>query len=120
MNAARDNFFKECPAVMNYSMTTDYRNKHRREQYVKYINGFVSDYDYRRFLQQNANKIMDAEFKFLMDTNSCRPNPCIHNSVTSPPAGDFNAELKRYNEVRVKGNASNAQCTRMTDYRLNF
>ena len=119
MNSARDNFFKDCPAVMNYSLTTDYRNHHRRDQYVKYINGISNDYEYRRFLQQNANKIMSAEFDYYKLTNSCQVNPCIHRSATSPPSGDFNAELKRYNNVKVKGDVSDAVCEKLADYRMN-
>jgi hypothetical protein len=104
---------------MNYSLTTDYRNHHRRDQYVKYINRIPNDYEYRRFLQDNASKIMSAEFQYLKMTNSCQVNPCIHRSATSPPSGDFNAELKRYNNVRVKGDVTDAKCENLADYKMN-
>ena len=39
MNLPQDNVYKECPAVMNYSIGTDYRSSTRREEHTKYING---------------------------------------------------------------------------------
>ena len=65
MSTARDNFFKECPAVMDYSSFTDYRTSHRREQYIRSINGIVDNNDYRMFLQNNTGKILQNEWKYL-------------------------------------------------------
>lgn len=118
MNTARDNFFKECPAIMNYSTMTDYRNKHRREQYIRTINGAPTDYHYKTFLQQNAQKIMMSDWTYHKIEYSCQPNACIHRSPTSPPAGDFNDELKRYNAVRTTGNQSLAQCPNLEGYKM--
>ena len=120
MNTARDNFFKECPAVMDYSSFTDYRTAHRREQYIRTINGITHDYDYKRLLQENASKIMAAEWSYLKSTASCNVNPCIHNSPTSPPPGDFNKEMARYNQVRITGNAANAKCNPGSDYKTSY
>ena len=38
MNTARDNYYKECPAVMNYATFTDYRSPSSREEYIRNIN----------------------------------------------------------------------------------
>jgi hypothetical protein len=48
--SARDNFFKECPAVMEYSAMTDYRTSQRRDQYIKRLNSIQNDYAYKDFL----------------------------------------------------------------------
>ena len=120
MATARDNFFKECPAVMDYSSFTDYRTAHRREQYIRQINGVTNDYDYKNLLQKNASKIMKAENDFFRVNYGCSVNPCIHTSPTSPAPGDFNKEMQRYNNVRVTGNTASAKCTPMEDYRTSY
>jgi hypothetical protein len=115
--SARDNFFKECPAVMDYSAMTDYRVSQRRDQYIKRLNNVTNDYDYKDFLQQNASKILDAEWQFNKINYGCHPNQCIFNATTSPPPGTFSAELKRYNDVRVRKNYNAAQCPSYEDSR---
>lgn len=120
MASARDNFFKNCPAVMDYSSFTDYRDATRREQYIRSINGVTNDYDYKRLLQQNATKIMNAEWAFMKMNYGCSANECIHTSPTSPPSGDFNVEMARYNKVRVNGDRAAAQCKPVIDYRTSF
>lgn len=117
--SARDNFFKECPAVMEYSSMTDYRTSQRRDQYIKRLNNITNDYDYKDFLQQNATKILDAEWQFTKMNHGCFPNQCIFNAETSPPPGTFNKELKKYNDVRVNKNYSIAQCKKRDDLRAN-
>lgn len=118
MATARDNFFKECPAVMDYSSFTDYRTAHRREQYIRMINGVTNDYDYKNLLQKNASKIMKAENDYFKVNYGCSGNQCIHNSPTSPAPSDFNVEMQRYNSVRVGGNS--AKCAPMEDYRTSY
>ncbi len=119
MNFARDNYYKECPAVMNYASTTDYRQAAAREEYIRNINNIVSDHDYRYFLQTNASKIMDAEWSLLTKSYNCQPNPCIHRSPTRQPEGEQYKELRFYNDVRsgkVQGDA--AKCSNLADYRM--
>ena len=65
MNFARDNYYQECPAVMDYSAITDYRTPSTREEYIRNINNIVSDHEYRLFLQKNASKIMDGQWSVL-------------------------------------------------------
>jgi hypothetical protein len=119
MNTARDNFFKECPAVMDYSSFTDYRTAHRREQNVRMINGITNDYDYKNLLQQNAEKIMNSTNEYNKIAFGCTSKQCIHNSPTSPPPGDFNTEMYRYNQVRVGGKTEIAKCNVEQQYRMS-
>jgi hypothetical protein len=118
--SARDNFFKECPAVMEYSAMTDYRTSQRRDQYIKRLNNISNDYSYKDFLQQNASKILDAEWQFNKMNFGCYANQCIFNSPTSPPPGTFSSELKKYNDVRVNKNYNSAQCKRQDDCRTTM
>ncbi len=120
MNTARDNFFKECPAVMDYSSFTDYRTAHRREQHIRMLNNVTNDYEYKNILQQNASKIMSTTGDYYKTAFGCSVNPCIHNSPTSPPPGDFNVEMNRYNQVRVTGNSSIAKCAPQQDYSTSY
>jgi hypothetical protein len=113
---AKDNFHKDCPAVMNYSPFTDYRSSNKREQYVKTMNGIVCNDEYRQFLQSNTEKIMESEWDYLAQNYSCRTNPCIHTLPTRPPHGSHRAELALYNAVRA-GKAE-APCRKLKNYRL--
>ena len=119
MNFARDNYYKECPSVMDYSQMTDYRQPSVREQYIRNINNIVSEHEYRFFLQTNGAKIMDTEWSLLNKNYNCQPNVCIHNSPTRQPEGDQFKELKLYNETRTgKVNAEAVQCKKLPDYRM--
>jgi hypothetical protein len=118
-STARDNFFKNCPAVMDYSSFTDYRTASRREQYIRSINNITSDYQYKNLLQRNADKIMEGESTFLTQEFACNANVCIHNSPTSPAPGDFNVEMARYNAVRVQGNNKGSECTPQQKYKIS-
>jgi len=119
MNFARDNYYQECPAVMDYSAITDYRTPSTREEYIRNINNIVSDHEYRLFLQKNASKIMDGQWSVLNKSYSCQPNPCIFNAPTRQPQGDMQVEMKRYNDTRTgKINAEAVQCKKMDDYRM--
>ena len=118
--SARDNFFKECPAVMEYAAMTDYRVSQRRDQYIKRLNNIQNDYSYKDFLQQNAQKILDAEWQFNKINYGCFPNQCIFNAPTSPPPGTFSSELKKYNDVRVNKNYASVQCQSLQDSRASM
>jgi hypothetical protein len=119
MNTARDNYYKECPAVMNYATFTDYRSPSSREEYIRNINNIVSEHEYRIFLQENASQIMDGEWKVLNKEYNCQVNQCIHMSSTRQPEGTQQAELKLYNAIRSgKAPAGAAQCPVPKDYRM--
>jgi len=115
----RDNFFPSCPAVMNYSPFTDYRQSNRREQYIRNINGIVRDDDFRLFYQGNAEKIMNAEWKYMKQNFGCQENYCFHNLPTRPPHGAFYTEMKTYNDVKSGKQTTNLPvCKKFEDYRM--
>jgi len=119
MNFAKDNYYKECPAVMNYSQITDYRQASVREQNVRNLSGVVCEHQYRNLLQTNANRIMNTEWKLLTETYNCQPNVCIHTSSTRQTQSDQIKENKLYNDVRTgKVDKSVAKCQNLPDYRM--
>lgn len=119
MNFAKDNYYKECMAVMNYSQFTDYRQASAREQHLRSLNKIVSEHEYRNFLQANATKIMNAEWNILTESYGCRPNVCIHNSSIQQSFEDQMKENKLYNDVRTgKVDSSVAKCPQYDDYRM--
>ncbi len=118
-----DNYWKGCPPRMDDGrFLQDFRTADRREQYIKHINGIVRDDDQRLFYQQNAEQIMDREWKALRNTQSCFTNSCIHNYPTRTSPGSNYEELQLYNAVRknklTSDNKSFPHCKKMGDYRL--
>jgi hypothetical protein len=119
-----DNYFKGCPPRMNDGrFLQDFRQANTREQYIKTINGIVRDDDYRMFLQQNGEQIMDKEWGVLRKTQSCQTNCCIHTYPTRTSPGSNYEELKLYNAVRSNrikaGNANYPSCNFIPDYRMS-
>lgn len=120
-----DNFYKGCPAKMEDGRhLTDYRSANAREQYIKTMNGFYRDDDYRIHLQENANKFMDTEWNFMSTQQACKPTCCVHrNPMTRTTTGANFNELALYNAVRSgKIGPSNSQypsCDNLMDYRLS-
>lgn len=118
-----DNYYKECPAKMEDGrFFTDYRTSNTREQYVKTINGIVRDDEYRMFLQQNGEKIMDGEWDY-MRRNTCRPQRCVHTLPTRMTQGSAYRELMLYNDVETgrikKTDPVYPKCANMSDYRVS-
>jgi hypothetical protein len=118
-----DNFYKGCPAKMaDGRFLTDYRTANAREQYIKTINGFYRDDDYRMFLQGSADQIMDQEWKFFRTQISCNPTCCVHKYHTrTTPSANYE-ELAIYNAVQSGKLKSTDKiypsCAELADYRM--
>lgn len=120
-----DNFYRGCPPKMNDArFLTDYRSATTREQFIKTVNGFVRDDDYRMFLQQKAEDIIDRERHYVKKRKECPIPYCIHKYPTRITNGEMNQELKLYNGVkrgRIKPSDSNyPKCDSMHDYYTTF
>ena len=114
-----DNFHKGCPAKMSDGRyLTDYRTSTRREEYVKYVNNIIRDDDYRLFLQQNAEQIMDNEWKYDKKYRACWVNECVHNypSRVFPPW--FVEERTNYDTLSNPHRTKRFSCPDFHDYRL--
>jgi hypothetical protein len=122
MTSPRDNYFNQCPAVMDYSMMTDYRSPYRREQYIRTLNNLTTEHEYRSFLQQNATGLLNNEWGYLNVNFNCRQNPCLHNQPNLRTTNELmKDELTTYNNVRTgKVMASNYPCQKMQDMNLNM
>ena len=118
-----DNFYNECPAKMEDGrFLTDYRSSNTREQYIKQINGIVNTNDYRSFLIDNGEKILDAEWQYISSTNSCGTKSCVHTSPLRPSLGVTSREMQLYNSVqtgKIKPTDENyPHCKKYEDYRM--
>jgi hypothetical protein len=113
-----DNFLNQCPPRMSDArLFTDYRTATRREEYVKYINNIVRDDEYRLFLQQKAETIMDNEWNHYRKTKSCWTNQCLYNSPTRVHPSSFTNELKAYNSLKTQETKQKFACEPQNDYR---
>jgi hypothetical protein len=118
-----DNFYKDCPPVMSDGRHfTDYKSAVRRNEYIKYINTLYRDDEYRLFLQDNANKILDNVWNYHKKNTNCWKNACVHvyptrsiprhfaeermaydqiHKVTFPPANHVKRSCMKYNDFRA-------------------
>lgn len=114
-----DNFFGGCPAKMSDGrLFTDYRTATRREEYVKYINNFVRDDEYRLFLQTNGEKIMDKEWNYNKKNRSCWVNECVHNYPTRVYPPWFVEERIKYDSLFMPNKKVSYPCQTEPDYRM--
>ena len=119
-----DNFHIGCPARMSDGrFLTDHRTANTREQYIKAINGFVNDDEFRLFLQKNGEQIMDKEWDVLRKKNSCHTECCIHTLPTRATQGQSYDELRLYNAVKTgklkKNDKDYPVCSAPNDYRMS-
>ena len=117
-----DNYFKECPANMSDGrIFTDYRTSSRREQFNKTINGIIREDEYRAFLQNNGETILNRIWNNSKQNFGCFPNQCIHKLPTRTSPNNQYLEMQCYNSVRQgKKPLCNVSCTNLNDYRANW
>ncbi|CAH6421770.1 Hypothetical protein KVN_LOCUS456 [uncultured virus] len=119
-----DNFYQNCPAVMNDGrFLRDFQNETKRNDYIKNLNGMWRDDQYRFFLQQNGNKIMDREWQYYKKNNYCHPNECVHNYPTRTSNKNFINEKIVYNSLFDNNNKQYEpmrKCQPFRDYRIYY
>jgi hypothetical protein len=119
-----DNYFKGCPPRMNDGrFITDYRSADNVNLHIMAINGIRRDDDYRCFLQNNAQRIMDNQWNLAKKTQSCQTNACLHNYPTRTNLNMQREELQLYNAVRTNrvknGDSNYPVCRNGPDYRAS-
>jgi hypothetical protein len=117
-----DNFYKDCPPMMSDGrLFTDYRTAVRADETNKYINGIVRDDEYRMFLQNNAQAIMENTWEYNKKTKSCWQNECVHNYPTRVYPPWFVEERKAYNQLSLPGNKRTSvyKCPHFKDYKIS-
>lgn len=116
-----DNFFKDCPPMMSDGrLFTDYRTSVRANEYIKRINGINRDDDYKLFLQNNAEQIMDNQWDYIRKNKSCWTNECVHNYPTRMCPELFIEERKKANELFNQNRNMRYTCTNFDDYRATY
>jgi hypothetical protein len=64
-----------CPALMQDGrFITNYTDSRIFEQNIRKINNIESAHDYRTFLQENAETLMNREREVMIQVNSCQVN----------------------------------------------
>src|SRR5690606_28863493 len=120
-----DNYFQSCPPMMEDGgrHMNDYQSATRRNEYIKYVNDIWRDDQYRLFLQLNGKEIMDREWAYNRQNNSCWVNDCVHNYPTRQNPRQFFQEREAYDSIfNLKTNKEMAplrQCRKYRDFRLN-
>ena len=74
-----DNKYPNCPALMSDGrLFTDYKTATRRNEYIKHVNGFHRDDEYRAFLQSNGATMIGNLWNYHKTHNSCNECACVH------------------------------------------
>ena len=82
-------YFKQgCPAIWSKSRDlTNYYEQRIFDQYIRNTNNIQSAQEYKHFLQNNAEVIINREMDYLINKNTCNVNgqcvPIDYVSVTS-------------------------------------
>ena len=116
-----DNYYKNCPPKMDDGrFTTNYKTASCINEYIKFVNGITRDDDYRLFLQLNATKMMDSEWVYFRQNDSCWNNACVHKYPLRMDPRDFEQERLNANLLfQRKELPSNLKCETYSDYRLS-
>ena len=116
-----DNYYKNCPPKMDDGrFTTNYKSSSSINEYIKYMNGITRDDDYRLFLQINADKLMDTEWQYLRQNDSCWNNACVHHYALRMNPRLFSQERDNANMLfKQKELPDSFKCANYADYRMS-
>lgn len=68
-------FNSECPALMQDGrFITNFIPKRSFEQFIRNVNNINTSSEYRKFLQNNGELIMNREKEFIEKNNTCGVN----------------------------------------------
>jgi hypothetical protein len=113
-----DNFYRNCPPMMSDGrLFTDYRADIRTNEYIKYVNGIGRDDEYRIFLQENGEEILDKQWDVTRKNKSCWNNECIHSYPTRVYPPWFTEERKAVDSVFDPNRKVKYLCPQFADYR---
>ena len=71
-NKTSNNKYFDCPARMDDGrIMTDYRSANTINDMIRISNNTLSSYEYRQFLINNADNIMDINNAYITNKNSC-------------------------------------------------
>ncbi len=115
-----DNYWKNCPPKMDDGrFTTNYKTDTCINEYIKYVNGITRDDDYRLFLQLNATKMMDSEWIYFRQNDSCWNNACVHKYPLRMDPRNFAQERQNANLLfKTNELPPDLKCQKFADYRM--
>lgn len=81
---------------------TDYRDNNYISFHIQKNNNIKNSYDYKQFLQRNADKIMKLNYEYACQKNCIKECP---NEITIPLKEEFqcNSNICRKKELNPKG-----------------
>lgn len=96
-----DNYFQNCPPMMQDQgrHLSDFQSDTRKNEYIKYINGIWRDDNYRAFLQNNGQTLLNREWAYNKMHNSCWNGPCVHRYPLSPSNRQMWQEREAYDSI---------------------
>lgn len=100
---------------------TDYRSSNRTDGNIRYIKNMYRDDEFRRYLQNNGNTLMNNEWKYIKDNNYHWPNSCIHDKFpTTPSLYEMARQHYVHDQVSLYGPSKvpEAKCASSQDFRL--
>lgn len=117
MNDRLDNYFKDCPGMMDDGrMFTDYRSSQVREELFRHKHCVNSENEARTLRIDYAEDMLDTEWQRSIRDKSCWPRKqCFHHHPTVRVTTEYNnAETLAYNGALPTPRCS----TRCHDYRM--
>ena len=77
-NKTSNNKYFDCPALMaDGRIMTDYRQNGTLNDMIRLNNNVMSSYDYRQFLQSNAQDIMNINENYIVEKNGCKSGKLV-------------------------------------------
>lgn len=114
-----DNYFKASPAKMSDGrIFTDYRSSTTREEYNKYKMNITRNDEYRLYLQNNADKILNNQWNNCKKNIATKTIECIHTYPTRVFPSSFYEERVKYDSLFDPNRTIIYPCKKMADYRL--
>lgn len=70
---------RDCPPLMSDGrLVTDYRPSCELHSSIRYHNGLFDSNQYRQFMVNNGNKLMEMNRRFYSNLNGCRSCEFVH------------------------------------------
>jgi hypothetical protein len=97
-----NNKYFDAPARMNDGRTfTDYRASSSVDDMIRYSNNVMSNYEYRQFLINNADEIMDVNRKYTEDKVGTRT--CNAKEIPFHTTCDINPSFSKCSITNSEG-----------------
>ena len=113
-----DNYYKIGPAKMSDArIFTDYRTATTREEVNKHLTHIKRDDEYRMYLQNNANNILNDDWNRTKTKYSVPLINCVHVYGTSVDPKSFLIEREKYDRSFMS-KQNMYPCEKYSDYRM--